>query len=187
MRSHDFISVGLLSLSMFLPHPVFGQELYRFELEVRNVYVDIFVTRDGKPFTTLESEDFVVFDNGVAQEHELVDIEAVPMSTLLVLDVSGSVRGPKLKHLRGAAHAFVEGLKKEDEAGLLMFTHRMDLRKALDNDFTTLQRVLNQRIEGGYHRAQRCVVRRIEALGVRYGKTVVAALHGRQRQRELDS
>jgi VWFA-related protein len=150
VKAKDFFSAWLILLSVFLPHRTFGQEIYRFELEVRNVYVDVFVTRDGKPVTDLESKDFVVFDNGVAQEHELVDIEAVPMSTLLVLDVSGSVRGPKLKHLRRAAHAFVEGLKDDDEAGLLMFTHQMDLRKGLDNDFTTLQEVLNQSIKGGY-------------------------------------
>ncbi len=150
MKGNGFNSTGLFLLTLLLPHSVFGQELYRFELEVRNVYVDVFVTRDGKPVTALESDDFVVLDNGVAQEHELMDIEAVPMSTLLVLDVSSSVRGPRLGHLRGAAHAFVEGLKEDDEAGLLMFTHRLDLRKPLDNDFTELQRVLNQRLQGGY-------------------------------------
>ena len=140
----------LLLLAMSVSPSTFGQELYRFELEVRNVYVDVFVTRDGKPVTALNSEDFVVLDNGVAQEHELVDIEAVPMSTLLVLDASGSVRGPKLRHLRGAAQAFIEGLKGEDEAGLLMFSHRLDLRKRLDNDFADLRRSLNQRVEGGF-------------------------------------
>ncbi len=150
MKSTCRFSPSLLLLAMSLSPSTFGQEPYRFELEVRSVYVDVFVTRDGKPVTTLDSEDFVVLDNGVAQEHELVDIEAVPMSTLLVLDASGSVRGSKLRHLRGAAHAFIEGLKIEDEAGLLMFSHRLDLRKRLDNDFADLRRVLNQRVEGGF-------------------------------------
>jgi len=150
VKSTYVFTPGLLLLAMSLLHSTMGQELYRFELEVRNVYVDVFVTRDGKPVTALERESFIVLDNGVAQQHELVDIEAVPMSTLLVLDVSGSVRGPKLTHLRGAAQAFIKGLQSEDEAGLLMFTHRLDLRKRLDNDFAVLQRVLNQPVEGGF-------------------------------------
>lgn len=150
MKSTYLFAPGLFFLAMFQPQSISGQELYRFELEVRNVYVDVFVTRDGKPVTSLEKENFTVLDNGVAQEHELVDVEALPMSTLLVLDASGSVRGRKLRHLRGAAQAFIEGLGSEDEAGLLMFTHRLDLRKGLDNDFADLRRVLNQRVEGGF-------------------------------------
>lgn len=125
------------------------QQPYRFEVEVRTVYVDVFVTRDGKPVTGLTRENFVIADNGVRQEIDLVDVETLPMSALLVLDTSDSVRGPKLAHLRAAAHAFAEGLGDRDEAGLLTFNHNLRLRKTLDGDFERLHRVLDQTTSGG--------------------------------------
>jgi Ca-activated chloride channel family protein len=125
------------------------QEQYTFQVEVKTVYVDVFITRDGNPVTGLTRENFEIFDNGVRQEIDLLDTDTVPMSALLVLDISSSVRGQRLAHLRAAAHAFVDGLDVPDEAGLLTFSHQMRLIKSLDNNFDGLHVALDQPLGGG--------------------------------------
>jgi VWFA-related protein len=124
------------------PQEAAEQETFRFEVEVRTVYTDVFVTRDGQAVTGLTPGNFEVLDNGVPQQFELLNADALPLSTLLLLDVSGSVLGDRLEQLRGAAHAFVEGLESEDEVGLMTFTTDMQLRRELSSDIDNLHRVL---------------------------------------------
>ncbi len=140
----------ILALCLSNGEGLYGQEQpYRFEARVQTVYVDVFVSHDGKPVTGLGPESFEVRDNGVRQELELVDVGTIPTSAMLVLDVSGSVAGRKLGHLRKAAHAFVDGLEGEDEAGLIVVTQKLRLAKRLDSDFPALHRSLDEPMEGG--------------------------------------
>jgi VWFA-related protein len=144
------LCVLTLALCLFHGDDLRGQQQpYRFEARVQTVYVDVFVSDDGKPVLGLGTENFEVRDNGVRQELELIDVGEVPTSAMLVLDVSGSVVGSKLRHLRRAAHAFVEGLEDDDEAGLITVTQKLRLAKRLDNDFPALHRALDQPMEGG--------------------------------------
>ncbi|MFQ5792752.1 MAG: VWA domain-containing protein, partial [Acidobacteriota bacterium] len=133
----------ILSAGVPLVAPSLQQEVFRFKVEVRSVYVDVFVTRGGKPVTGLTVEDFEVLDNGVRQKIDLVNVNTVPLSALLVLDTSGSVHGKKLQHLVAAAHAFVDGLEAKDDAGLLTLTQFLSLRKGLDRDLAGLHRALD--------------------------------------------
>ncbi len=82
-------------------------------------------------------------DNGERQAIELVGVEALPLTALLVLDTSSSVEGRKLKALRSASEALLAGLRPADEIGLLAFSHeirwlarptpdRVRVRRALD-------------------------------------------------------
>jgi VWFA-related protein len=147
MSSRTLLALPLFAGLVFL-HPS-RQETYTFKVDVRNVYVDAFVTRGDKVVTDLAPDNFIVLDNGVPQEIQVIDVELVPLSAMLALDISGSVSGKKLEHLRAAAHAFVDGLDAEDEAGLLTFTHRMLLRKGLDGNFEHLHRALDRTQGGG--------------------------------------
>lgn len=125
------------------------QEPYRFEVEVRTVYVDVFVSREGKPVTGLTAADFEVLDNGVRQEIDLLDTEDVPLSAMLVLDTSQTVAGEKLEHLRVAAHAFIDGLDDKDETGLVSFTHELLLHEEIGSDFASVHRALEQPMQEG--------------------------------------
>ena len=94
--------------------PVFGAG-------VESVYVDVFVTRGGRPVAGLDASHFELKDNGRRQRPELLAVETVPLTTLLVFDTSESVRGAKLDALRAAARAFVGGLRPRDQTGLIAF------------------------------------------------------------------
>lgn len=125
------------------------QEVFRFDVEVRTAYADVFVTRNGEPVTGLAEDDFEILDNGVPQEVRLLDHGEMPLSTMLLLDVSGSVAGEELDHLRAAAHAYLEELEPKDEVGLMTFTDEMRLRKGLSHNRAELHRILNETMEKG--------------------------------------
>jgi VWFA-related protein len=149
VRTGPLIASILSSLLLSSHAPAQQQKLYRFQVEVQNVYLDVFVERDGEAITDLKRENFIVLDNGVRQDFEIVESDAVSLSVMLVLDVSGSVMGKKLTHLRSAAHAFVHGLRERDEAGLLTFSHEVRVRKPLGSDFTLLHEALESTAGGG--------------------------------------
>jgi VWFA-related protein len=115
-----------------------------FRVAVEAVQVDVFVGRDGKAVTGLTQADFALFDNGVRQEIELFDIETVPLNIALVLDTSQSVAGSKLMQLQSAAHSFLTGLEDKDRAGLITFSHRMQLASGLTSDLETLHQAIDR-------------------------------------------
>ena len=87
----------MMWLTLFLawlgafPQEAEQQETFRFTVDVRTVYTDVFVTRESQPVTGLTAWNFEVLDNGVPQEVALLDANALPLSTMLLLDVSGSM------------------------------------------------------------------------------------------------
>jgi VWFA-related protein len=96
-----------------------------FRAGVESVYVDVFVTRGGAPVLGLDASHFELRDEGRLQRPELLAMESVPLTTLLVFDTSDSVRGAKLEALRAAAGAFLDGLRPLDEVGLIAFSHEV--------------------------------------------------------------
>jgi len=137
--------IGAVMLAPFLlvqAPPVFG-------VGIEAVSVDVSVTRKGTPVRGLRAEDFVVKDNGVQQGVEVVDREATPTTVLLALDRSASVSGRKLAMLRAAARAFLRELRPRDEAALLTFDHRIELRREATTDRASISSALDGLEPGG--------------------------------------
>jgi len=105
-----------------------------FGVGVEVVRVEVLVTRNGQPVPGLTAGDFEVRDNGVRQTLRPVVLERAPVDALLVLDISGSVVGPKLEAMQGAAGAFLDGLDSGDRAGLVGFQHSVMLALPLTSD-----------------------------------------------------
>ena len=79
---------------------------------------------DGRLVTSLQREDFHVSEAGTEQPITQFTGERVPVNLALVLDVSDSMRGPRMEDARQALRAFLaDHLKPEDEAALLVFNH----------------------------------------------------------------
>jgi VWFA-related protein len=97
--------------------------VFRTHLDL--VTVDVSVTRRGAPVQGLRAEDFVVTDNGVPQTVTTAAREPMPIDLTLVVDMSGSVRGPLLGSLRRAVDAVVGRLSHEDEVRVVRFDHRL--------------------------------------------------------------
>jgi VWFA-related protein len=149
---------------------------YRFNIEIRTVYADVFVTRDGMPVKGLSEGDFKVWDDGVRQEIRLLDQTELPLSTMLVLDMSQSVVDEGLDHLRAAAHAFMEELDPDDEVGLLTFTHEMQLRRTFGRGFAELHRVLDESMGIGTTALHDALYAGVKLVEARAGRPLVLLL-----------
>jgi VWFA-related protein len=116
-----------------------------FSAKVEVVRVDALVTeRDNGPaLVGLGPSDFEVYDNGVLQRVDLVSFDQVPLNVILTLDMSDSVAGDRLDHLRGAGAALLAALKKEDQAALVTFSHLVSLRAALTKEVTAIRTALD--------------------------------------------
>ena len=113
---------ALFALSALAPG---AQDPPQFGVAVDAVRVDVFVGRGDRPLEGLAAGDFEVRDDGAPQEITLVARERTALHALLVLDVSGSVAGPKLRSLKHAARAFLAGLGEGDRATLLAFSYEI--------------------------------------------------------------
>jgi Ca-activated chloride channel family protein len=79
---------------------------------------------DGRLVTSLQREDFSVSEAGTEQPLAQFSRERVPLNLALVLDISDSMRGPRMDDARQALRTFLTDLPKpEDEAALLVFNH----------------------------------------------------------------
>jgi VWFA-related protein len=79
---------------------------------------------EGRLVTSLQQGDFTVAESGADQPITQFTRERVPLNLALILDVSDSMRGPRMDDARLALTTFlVELLKPEDEAALLVFNH----------------------------------------------------------------
>jgi Ca-activated chloride channel homolog len=114
-----------------------------FKAEVGVVRVEVSVTTDGQPVGGLTAADFELRDNGRTQELRLVLEEQAPIDAVLVLDMSWSVRGAKRTALRGAAAAFLDGLRPTEMAAVVGFHHEILLLQ----DFTSERSRLFEALE----------------------------------------
>lgn len=105
-----------------------GAQTPRFVAGTDAILVDVLVTRSERVVEGLSAADFIVRDSGVEQKIQLVATGELPVSLLLVLDTSASVRGAALDHLKDAAHAAVAGLRPVDEVALMTFANNLLLR-----------------------------------------------------------
>jgi VWFA-related protein len=118
-----------------------------FSSTVEAVRVDVLVTDSGQPVRGLRPADFEVRDNGVPQAVDLITFEQLPLRVVLALDMSDSVAGDRLSHLRGAGGAVLAALRAQDEAALVTFSHVVRLAAPLTRDLGSARAALD-RAEG---------------------------------------
>ena len=113
-----------------------------FATRVEAVRVDVLVTEGGRPVRGLPPTDFEVLDNGVPQKVDLASFEQIPLNVILVLDMSDSVKGPRLGHLQSAGKSLLDALEPADQAALVTFSHIVALRQRLTGDVDWLRKAL---------------------------------------------
>jgi Ca-activated chloride channel homolog len=115
-----------------------------FSSKVEAVRVDVLVTDKGRPVRGLLAADFEVLDNGVPQQVELISFEQVPLNLVLVFDMSSSVVGERLEHLRDGARTVLNGLMREDQAALVTFSEAVVRGSDLTTNFEQVRAALKQ-------------------------------------------
>ena len=129
-----------VALAAVLSIAAAAQQKFRSGVDI--VRVDALVTDGRKPIAGLTPADFELRDNGVVQSIDSAALESLPLSLILVLDTSGSVAGSKMKHLGDAVDLMLNGLRPEDRAALVTFSHRVWLRSPLASDFGALRTMM---------------------------------------------
>jgi VWFA-related protein len=113
-----------------------------FSSRVDAIRVDVLVSDRGQIVRGLGPQDFEVRDEGVLQEVDLVSLEELPLNVVLGLDISESVTGERLDHLRRAGDALLQRLAGDDRAALLTFSHVVRLRHELTSDISRIRQAL---------------------------------------------
>jgi VWFA-related protein len=90
----------------------------------------------GRLVPDLKKEDFEIYDNGTRQEITLFESGQQPITVIVMLDRSGSMRG-NFNLVRAAAEQFVTRLEAGDKARIGSFADRIQVDP---RDFTTSQR-----------------------------------------------
>jgi Ca-activated chloride channel homolog len=127
-------NVSLVLLFVLLVAQVVGTQVPTFSTRRELVRVDVLVTGGGRPVTGLTRSDFEVRDNGVLQTIDLARLESIPLNVVLAFDLSSSVAGQRLAHLKQAGQAVLEALGPGDRVALVTFSHVPTLSQALTND-----------------------------------------------------
>jgi Ca-activated chloride channel family protein len=116
-----------------------------FSVAAEEVRVDVLVTDKGKPVAGLRAADFEILDNGIPQEIQYVTLQKqTPISATLVFDMSMSVAGDMLNHLKDAARGLLADLGKEDHVALITFNNAVVLGSPPTRDLARVRRALDQ-------------------------------------------
>ena len=159
------VPVGLVLLGLEQTAPP------TFRAGVEAVRLDVLVTDGSRPVAGLIAADFELTDAGVPQRIESVAIADVPVSMLLTLDTSASVKGAGLITLKDAAGAALAQLGRGDRAALLAFDNVIEMKAGWRHGAqSTHEGLVASEAEGGtslYDAAFAALTMRDEAAGHR--------------------
>lgn len=140
--------VGLLIFLFFLSTAtLFGQsspsqpspqdDIIRQSVTIVSVEALVLDKKSGTVAGGLQASDFEIFDNGVKQRIEQFSVDRNPLSIVLVLDVSRSVR-PILGRIATGGVAAFSRLKPEDEVAVMAFASKTRLVQNFTRDRATV-------------------------------------------------
>ncbi len=126
----------LFLLSIFGVLQVAAQDDDVIKVDTSIVRLNVGVVDDkGRPITSLNKDNFTVYEDGVKQNITRFEPTVAPFSVVMILDMSGSTLGFR-ETIRQSAYRFVDALAPDDRIAVIEFYDKVNLR----NDFTTDRR-----------------------------------------------
>jgi Ca-activated chloride channel homolog len=151
MKLHSNATGLLISLFFLLTMPLFGQssqgqsstegDVIRQSVTIVTLDALVLDKKTGAVTSGLKATDFNLFENGVKQNIEYFGVDRLPLSVVVVLDVSQSVR-PSIRRIAAGGVAAFSKLKPEDEVAVLAFAWKTRLVQ----DFTRDRNLVAERI-----------------------------------------
>jgi len=137
MRKHTalffiLLSLGLLTISAFAQ----DDDVIKVDTSIVRLNVGV-VDRTGKPITSLNKEDFTLYEDGVKQPISRFEPTVTPFSVVMILDMSGSTLGFR-QTIQQSAIRFIDALAPDDRIAVVEFYDKINLR----NDFTSDRRII---------------------------------------------
>ena len=134
--------VRLLVFAVFLQFPLSARaqeqesapddSVIRVNVELVQVDAQVLQKKTGRTVGSLGKEDFELYEDGVQQKIAELSQNQLPLSVVLLFDLTDSVR-PVLKPLAAGALAALQHLKPEDEVAVMVYAAQAQLLQ----DFTT--------------------------------------------------
>ena len=114
------------------------------EIEVGLQQLYVVIERGGQRANDLTREDFTILDDGVPQEIVTFERGEIPFTAVLLVDSSTSMAGASLRTAVDGARSFVAGMKRLDEAKMILFSDRI----LLETPFTSVPSILTLGLSG---------------------------------------
>src|SRR5437660_4585744 len=137
VRDVSFALGAAVAAVLFAPK-LFAQEKEPIDVVKVNTDLVVFDTqvidkKTKRVIGDLTKEDFELSDNGARQQISYFSRDELPLSIMLLLDVSGSVR-PILHQIRDGALNALQRLKPEDRVAVMAFANTSKLAQNFTND-----------------------------------------------------
>ncbi len=133
------------------PKPATSGDLIKINTELVVLDAQILRKKDGAAVGSLRREDFALFEDGVKQEITHFSQDKLPLSILLLLDLSASVK-PVIEEIRNGALQALRQLRAEDEVAVMAFADKTELLHEFTKDrqaaIAQVSRVLEKRFVG---------------------------------------
>lgn len=107
------------------PAPSSDEDAVVIETSLVNLNVSV-INRSGKSIPNLRKDDFRVFENGEPQKIEFFASTNAPFNLVLLLDLSGSIRG-KIEVVKSAALRFLEVIGPQDKVAVVTFSSQVNV------------------------------------------------------------
>ena len=138
-------AVGLTAL-LTAPTPARQQAPIRSGARTVAVYTTV-TDKDGRLIPDLARDEFEIYDNGKLQPTTVFSSELQPITVVMMLDRSGSMRG-NFGLIEAAGEAFVRRLRPEDKARIGSFAGRIQVDpENFTNDQEQLIRILRTELQ----------------------------------------
>jgi VWFA-related protein len=125
--------------------PKESSEPVLFRSGVSNVRIDAQVIREGQIVADLTKDDFVVLDGGARKELVYFGRDAEPVTLLLLLDVSGSMK-KYVEQIASVSRQALSVLKPGDRVGIMVFARESKIRLPFTDNFETVVRDLREAV-----------------------------------------
>jgi len=142
MRPALVLGVAILGCVAAAPQVAPQLPIFKTAIDLTTVTATV-LDRNGALVTGLPREAFDVFEDGEPQEITQFTNERVPVSLCVLLDVSDSMFGQRIKDAREAIEQFVGGLMdRGDEFSILAFNHQQHWLTRWTSDPADASRVM---------------------------------------------
>jgi len=114
----------------------------QFAVSVESVTLDVVVVDErGRFVPGLKEGDFVILDNGVSQDIAFFTAEFTPVTTMLLLDSSSSIRS-SLGAIQTAGYLFARNLSQGDTARIGLFSNTVRFGRSFTDSLDEHYRIL---------------------------------------------
>ena len=166
------LCAAALSLGLGAPQ---AQQVFRAGVDTVSIYATV-RSSDGHLVTDLRKDDVEIKDNGVAREVTNFSREIVPITVVMLLDMSGS-QETGVEWMRKGAGAFVSRMLAADRARIGTFGVEIALSPRLTSDQVYLHRVLREEIwPGGATPLWEAMDLAMSSIASEQGRRVILAL-----------